>query len=67
MFGNELIYEPLPPETLSPMPPRLHYVYERDLGWPGRPEDERPDVRGRILIDPAMAFRRRERSVSPGK
>lgn len=45
----------LPPETTTPMPPCLHYDYDRDLGWPGRPEDYRPDEPKRSGMNAAFA------------
>ena len=47
---------PIPPETTTAMPPCLWYVYERGLGWPGRPEDFRPDNPSKTRVDPAQAF-----------
>jgi len=32
----------LPPETTTPMPPQLHAIYEKALGWPGRPDQLPP-------------------------
>ena len=49
----------IPPETTTPMPACLHYVYERCLGWLGRPEDFKPDHPTKVRTDPALALQRR--------
>ena len=55
---NETITAGIPPETSTPMPGCLWYIYFRELGWPGRPEDYRPDIPGELRIDPATSLQR---------